>query len=190
MPVPEDGYPLELRDELFGLFRKCLGSPQAEDRFKKAAEAVGRRATGSWVKAAYIDDRTPRYLEVLRQAAGLAPAEGPFAREVGIARILFNQGLFFDCHEFLEPCWKAASGTQKLSLQGLIQAGAGFHKLEQGSTEGCAHLLREASRKLAASSGPALRAFAHAIAGSAEAAERGELTVEQAPQLAPDGLDL
>lgn len=190
MSVPEDGYPLDLRDELFGLFASCLGSAEPVVRFKKGAEAAARRAAGSWVKAAYFDDRSPRYQEALRRATALGAPEGKYAREIQVARILFNLGLFFDCHEYLEPSWKDAMGREKRALQGLIQAGAGMHKLEQGSSIGCAHLLKEASKKLAEAAGPGLRAFGDALARAGELAEKDDLTPEQAPQLAADGLEL
>jgi len=49
---------------------------------------------------------------------------------IQVAQALFNAGLFFDCHEYLEEAWKAAEGERKGLLQGLIQLGAALHKLE------------------------------------------------------------
>lgn len=187
MPVPSDGYPLALRDELFALFVKCLGASDAPARFRKGVEAVSARTAGSWVKGAFVDDRAPRYEQALQKAAAV-PKDAP-RREVQIARVLFNEGLFFDCHEYLEPLWRETSGRVKRSLQGLIQAGAGFHKLELGSNEGCARLLSDAAEKLHDAEGPGLKAFAEALEGAAAKANSGELTIEQAPRLASDGLE-
>ncbi|MBI4346030.1 MAG: DUF309 domain-containing protein [Elusimicrobia bacterium] len=186
--VPSDEYPLALRDELFELFTKCVGSAEGPAKFKRGVEQVAARARGSWVKEAYLDDRSPRYQQALQETASIPAGAG--RREVQIARILFNQGLFFDCHEYLEPLWKESDGRIKRSLQGLIQAGAGFHKLELGSPEGCARLLRDAADKLKEAPGPGLQAFARALHEASENAARAELTVEQAPKLAADGLEL
>ncbi|MBI5200802.1 MAG: DUF309 domain-containing protein [Elusimicrobia bacterium] len=188
MSVPEDGYPLQLRDELFALFLSCLGSGDPAAKFKKGVEAVSARTRGSWVKEAYVDDRSPRYEQALKEAAAL-PKELA-RREVHVARILFNLGLFFDCHEYLEPLWKESSGSIKRSLQGLIQAGAGFHKLELGSNEGCSRLLSDAADKLYDAPGAGLQAFAESLDDASAKASSGELTIEQAPRLASDGLDL
>ena len=188
MSVPSDGYPLQLRDEFFALFVSCLGSPEPDVKFKKGVAAVSARTHGSWVKEAYVDDRSPRYEEALKKAAALP--KDLHRREIQIARILFNEGLFFDCHEYLEPLWKETSGRIKRSLQGLIQAGAGFHKLELGSNEGCSRLLQDAADKLYDAEGPGLQAFAEALEEASGKASRGELTLEQAPRLASDGLDL
>ena len=190
MPAPEDDFPLALRDELFKLFTSRLGSAQAEKRFQDGVTAISARIAGSWVKAAYLDDRAPRYLEALRQTAALDAAAAPFARPVQIARILFNQGLFFDAHECLEPAWKLAQGREKDVLQGLIQAGAGMHKLELGSSEGCAELLKNAAAKLAEAQGAGLKAFGQALEALAPRAQRDELKPEDAPQLAASALEL
>ncbi|MBI4422665.1 MAG: DUF309 domain-containing protein [Elusimicrobia bacterium] len=188
--MTEELVPLGLRDELFAVFRACLGGAQAEARFLKEAEALGSRAKGSWVKGAYLDDRKPRYLEALRQAAALPGELEGLARDVEVARILFNAGLFFDCHEYLEPPWREAGGRVKRVLQGIIQAGAGMHKLEQGSFVGCARLLKEAAAKLAEAQGAGLRAFGLAVAEAAGRAAHEELTPERAPRFQEGALEL
>jgi len=38
------------------------------------------------------------------------------------ALVLWDQGLFFETHEVLEPLWKDATGSEKLILQALIRA--------------------------------------------------------------------
>ena len=178
--------PMTLRDELFALFRFCLGSVEAEKRFREGTGAISARTAGSWVKAAYLDDRTPRYLEALRQAQSLPMPAPP----VQVARILFNRGLFFDAGECLKPAWKTAQGREKEVLQGLIQAGAAMHKLELGSDSGCAQLLKEAAAGLAGAEGAGLKAFGQALEALRPRAERGELKPEEAPQLGSSALEL
>ena len=84
---------------------------------------------------------------------------------------LFNDGHFFECHEFLEEAWKQSLGWEKLMLQGLIQAAAGFHKLKMGSHAGSARLLKNAAGKLVSCGveGDFLKDFADALLDSARA---------------------
>jgi O-succinylbenzoate synthase len=64
-------------------------------------------------------------------------------------RILFNRADFWGSHEALEPAWRASTGELRLLLQGLIQAGAAFHKyVVQDNPVGSRHLLRAALEKL------------------------------------------
>lgn len=45
------------------------------------------------------------------------------------ADVLGAAGRFFDAHEELEAGWKAAEGSEKILLQGVIQLAAGLHRL-------------------------------------------------------------
>ena len=67
------------------------------------------------------------------------------------ADALGAQGRYFDAHEELETPWKAASGDEKLVLQGLIQIAAGLHrlKLRPDKTDGAEYLLGRGLEKLA-----------------------------------------
>ena len=60
-------------------------------------------------------------------------------------------GCYFDAHEELEAGWMAASGDEKILLQGLIQIAAGLHrlKLDPGKTDGAFYLLDHGLEKLA-----------------------------------------
>jgi len=64
----------------------------------------------------------------------------------GIA--LFNQELFFECHEALEEAWLEASGGQKTFLQGLIQLAVALHHLRRENVNGAARLLAAGIEKL------------------------------------------
>ena len=63
------------------------------------------------------------------------------------------EGRYFEAHEELELAWKAASGDEKILLQGLIQLAAGLHrlKLSPEKTDGAFYLLDRGLEKLAAS---------------------------------------
>ena len=59
-------------------------------------------------------------------------------------------GRYFDAHEELEAGWMAASGDEKILLQGLIQIAAGLHrlKLDPSKTDGAFYLFDHAIEKL------------------------------------------
>lgn len=78
----------------------------------------------------YILERLPRYLRVLVDRKKRTPTGESLKEAVSLGQALFNAGLFFDCHEYLEGPWKKAKGESKTLLQGLIQLGAALHKLE------------------------------------------------------------
>ncbi|MEK7232706.1 MAG: DUF309 domain-containing protein [Elusimicrobiota bacterium] len=97
---------------------------------------------------AYVQDRVPRFQRTIQNFKASEAPTNPLLRDIWVGSLLFNEGLYFDCHEFLEAPWKRASGREKLMLQGIIQAAAGLHKLELGSKAGCLELLRKAKEKL------------------------------------------
>lgn len=128
-------YPLAARDRLYRLFRECLSDPKAASAFDEIlAEKNSHRD--------FCEDRIPRYRAVLAGYRG----DGPLA----LAELLFNNGLFFDCHEHLEASWRAAEGPEKTAFQGFIQLAAAFHKLELDpkATAGALELLRKGLAKL------------------------------------------
>ncbi len=105
-------YPVAARDALYRLFAAALRSPDEAPR-------------------AYLSDRLARQLVVLEERKRRRSAGGdPFRELVQLGASMFNAGLFFDCHEFLEDAWRGETGDRKLFLQGLIQAAAALHKLE------------------------------------------------------------
>lgn len=130
---------------------------------------------------AYLEDRVPRFLRAL---SNVRPPQSDL-EEIRIGQELFNAGLFFECHEYLESLWRRADGPLKRLVQGLIQAGAGFHKFELGSPSGAAGLLHQAAEKLEGPPEEGLdpRPFARALRESAEALQRGTLLLERAPRM-------
>lgn len=63
---------------------------------------------------------------------------------------LAGAGRYFDAHEELETPWKAASGDEKLVLQGVIQLAAGLYRLRSRpeKPEGAFYLLERGLDKL------------------------------------------
>jgi len=61
---------------------------------------------------------------------------------------LFNQGRFFDCHEAWEIAWKQAEGTERLFVQGLIQAAVALLHVERGNLRGARSVYAKACAKL------------------------------------------
>ena len=77
----------------------------------------------------YIDNRLARYQNILSQ---LKSAPDIFTT----ACLLWDQSLFFECHEWLEPFWFQAKGSEKKLFQALIRAAATYVLLEAGQESG------------------------------------------------------
>ncbi|MGD8740038.1 MAG: DUF309 domain-containing protein [Desulfobacterales bacterium] len=105
----------------------------------------------SALHADYIGDRLLRYQHVFNafQAGGM---NDPLQQAV----IIWNQRLFFEFHDYLEPHWKAATGDQRQVLKGLIKAAGVYIHLEQHH--------RQAAKSLAMKSYQLLRKYAHCLA--------------------------
>lgn len=130
------------RDALYALFIECLAQPEKKEEIQRLA---AQAAPGS-----YTAHKAPLYLEVLE---GWQPHGEALLDALALSERLFNAGLYFDTHEYLESAWKRAPGPWKLCLQGLIQLGAGFHKLELDpeGRAGALYLLERGLQKLKAS---------------------------------------
>ena len=106
--------------------------------------------------------RFERALVAARTVCGSAPAgptainarggPEPQARELDwllcAAAALFNERLFFEVHELLEPAWGRAREGLKTFLQGLIQVAVGLHHHENGNLRGALSLLSDGNVKL------------------------------------------
>ncbi|HKV69649.1 MAG TPA: DUF309 domain-containing protein, partial [Gemmatimonadales bacterium] len=80
-------------------------------------------------------------LLVSSQRAGLP-------EEIWRAAALFNAGLFFECHEYLEGVWRTAPDAERAFYHGLVQAAAGCYHMEKGNVHGTRTLLQKAIAKL------------------------------------------
>jgi uncharacterized protein len=83
---------------------------------------------------------------MLPRAGGNPMSENDGAFLLGIEQ--FNRGEFFAAHETWETIWLAASGPDKIFLQGTIQLAAAFHHWKSGNRRGMLALLRRAIEKL------------------------------------------
>jgi predicted metal-dependent hydrolase len=80
-----------------------------------------------------------------RNAKALPPVEQLFQQGIE----LFNQGLFFECHEAWEQAWLRSKGEEKLFYQGLIQAAVAILHAQRGNLAGSRTLWAKARTKLA-----------------------------------------
>jgi hypothetical protein len=134
----------------------------------------------------YLQDRLPRFEQVLKDWRQIRSVQPALDRDLMLGADLFNEKLFFDCHEYLEGAWRRSEGEEKIMIQGLIQAAAAFHKLELGSLEGCAELLDKAIEKLAKTRDPRwnyLRVFAVDLENAKKEVWDGTLDSDRVPRL-------
>lgn len=136
--------PLDLRDKLYRLFLTGLDSKKDPDWDQFSAKAAPTQLE-------YLLDRIPRYQAVLEIWRSKPRKQRSAIEEaLALSELLFNQGLFFDCHEYLESAWKSSPEPWKTCFQGLIQIAAGFHKLELNpdAKAGALELLEKGIAKL------------------------------------------
>ncbi len=79
-----------------------------------------------------MDDRITRYQAVITQ---IRVANIPIHDTYAVALLLWDQGLFFEVHEWVEGKWLQSSGAEKIVLQALIRAAGTYVYLEAGSPE-------------------------------------------------------
>lgn len=90
----------------------------------------------AWVTE-YIHDRLATYARVLAEAPG---ASEPLDQ----ALILWNHGLFFETHEYLEQYWMHARGEEKQLYQALIRAAGTYVHLARGHLVGARRIAEKA----------------------------------------------
>jgi sugar phosphate isomerase/epimerase len=61
---------------------------------------------------------------------------------------LFNEGLYYECHEEIEHEWHAETGEIRNLYQGILQVGVGFHHASNGNLRGARLLLTDGLDKL------------------------------------------
>jgi hypothetical protein len=94
----------------------------------------------------YLRRQVARVAVAIRLLESSRPAGIP--EEIWRAAALFNAGLFFECHEYLEDVWRAAAPPERSFYHGLVQAAAGCYHLEKGNVHGARTLLQKAVAKL------------------------------------------
>ncbi len=105
-----------------------------------------RLAPGYAASVAYFDRQVERLDIALRALDDRKRRHGvtPLGRGV----VLFNSGLFFECHEYLEGVWRATTGPDRDFYQGIIQAASAFYHAEKNNMHGARMLTRKALRRL------------------------------------------
>src|SRR5439155_18568215 len=75
---------------------------------------------------------------------------GPQGDEAELRRgvVLFNAGLYFECHELLEGVWRATPGPERAFYHGIVQAAAAFYHYEKRNLHGARTLLTKGLQKL------------------------------------------
>jgi predicted metal-dependent hydrolase len=69
-------------------------------------------------------------------------------RAIELAKSLFNDERYWECHEVLEGVWKHSSGNEKELLQGIILTCAGFVHAQKDESDTCFSILNRSLAKL------------------------------------------
>jgi predicted metal-dependent hydrolase len=69
---------------------------------------------------------------------------------LGTAAKLFNDKLYFECHDVLEEAWAGEHGEEKAFLQGLISVSVGMYHVAAGNHQGAVNLLERGVASLQA----------------------------------------
>jgi hypothetical protein len=115
----------DIRNRLSEAFVTALGRLDSVP-LRQEADAL-KGLSGPKAYRDYIQDRVARYRKVLDQAAA-NQTDDPKHQAV----LIWNAGLFFECHEHLEALWRNAAGDERKALQGLIKAAGVFVHRELG----------------------------------------------------------
>jgi hypothetical protein len=159
-------------------FCQLIDGDEQGRRYEATRAVVARQARASPGRrrnTAAIPRQARELLEPTDGALSLAPAYRPhtayLARQVhrldralrnlarhpappgrrGIVRkgaALFNAGLFFECHEYLEAPWRRASGDDRFLYHGIILVAAAFYHHEKGNLHGARIKLTEGMKDL------------------------------------------
>ncbi len=92
----------------------------------------------------YIDHRLAAYAKVLANVR-----DHQLDHPLEIAFAIWDQHLFFETHEYLEPHWMTADGEEKKLLQAIIRAAGAYVHLEQGNLTGAKRIAAKAVAVLA-----------------------------------------
>ncbi|MBC8316904.1 MAG: DUF309 domain-containing protein [Desulfobulbaceae bacterium] len=95
--------------------------------------------------SSYLHARIRRYSNIIKEIqSSNIPSDDTYV----ITLLLWNQELFFEVHEWLEPRWLKATGTEKNILQALIRAAGTYILLEYDRTAGAEKMAAKAAATL------------------------------------------
>lgn len=100
----------------------------------------------------YIDRRLAAYRALLADLR-----QRPSAAPLAVALAIWDQGLYFETHEYLEAFWMTARGDEKALLQAMIRAVGAHVHMEQGNLK--------AARRIAGKAIPVLEKQRDRLAG-------------------------
>jgi Rad3-related DNA helicase len=96
----------------------------------------------------YLCDRIASFHRVLSQIYKLPYSVSGLDRAAKIGALLFNESLYFECHELLEGFWRIETSEEKKFLQGIISLATALYHLEQGNRPSAVKLFNEGRRRL------------------------------------------
>jgi predicted metal-dependent hydrolase len=98
---------------------------------------------------ASICRKTKAYLKLIYRLKALTEkTDDELQDKVKVGVMLFNNGFFFECHEYLEEIWLKEKGREKSFLKGLIHACVAFYHLEYENIKGTVNYLKRSSSRL------------------------------------------
>ncbi len=77
---------------------------------------------------------------------GECPESIPEEAQIGIN--LFNQGKFFEAHEYLELAWRAEPSSKRFLYIGILQAGVAYYHIQRRNYRGALKVIARARRWL------------------------------------------
>jgi uncharacterized protein len=139
--------PLPLRNRLAATILDAVGDVQSRRMLAVVAESPA-----TWLAA--DETQWAPLLAARAQRASEALAALPLSTSrrlddvLEVAARLYEAGLYFEVHEWLEPYWMTASGSTRETLQGLIQTAVGWQHLANDNVAGARSLLTEGAARL------------------------------------------
>lgn len=96
----------------------------------------------------YLCERVAAYRRAVSESRRGPPLLQGLDWAIRIGALLFNEGLYFECHEFLEGFWRQEKGEAREFLQGIISLATAFYHLERGNRPSAVKLFNDAHRRL------------------------------------------
>lgn len=115
----------DIRNQLSETFVTALAAEDPSSLHKKIDALMNSMPAAAYRN--YIHDRAKRFDRVFHLAATQKITQ---VRKQAV--LLWNEHLFFECHELLESIWHEVSGEERKALQGLIQAAGAYVHFGRG----------------------------------------------------------
>lgn len=128
-----------IRNGMSSAFAEAIRNKAPEIYRSLARNFLETLPSGSF--ADFVGDRLRRYDRAYSRIEALGDC-GLFDSAI----VLWNDGLYFEFHEYLEEIWKSSSGKLREALKGLIQAAGFFIHMERGRREAAMRLGAKAAR--------------------------------------------